>query len=223
MAHLLPPSWFICGQRGTGKSTLTAALLSVWDGRLALWVIDPCREHAVPSRGRRVRLPLSVWSRVDVAQTEAGKQLWQDTVNDQARALWDRADRSREAVMVLDDANACVLRGAQGPEAFTTCCVHEGRHAGIGFLVCCRRPSELPRDWSANAAHRAVFFQDEPGDLDYCRRLGIPEAARTVPALKRGQFWHRGPGQPWHMHGPGLDVPGVLDRHGALFPCLTAQ
>lgn len=215
-AHSLPPAVALLGARGAGKSTLLAALMAVWQKDHDVWVIDPCREHAPPLSGRRVRLPLALWARTDSDTQEAGKAMWRETVDEQARAAWLRTT-TRDVVVVLDDANACVLKGQQGPEAFTTCVVHEGRHRGIGFAVACRRPSEIPRDWTANAAHRFVFYLDEPRDLSYAASLGHGLAPNAVAALKRGQFFHKGPGHGWHRHD------GVIDADGRLFPCLLTK
>jgi hypothetical protein len=82
----------------------------------------------------------------------------------------------------------------------------------VGFAFCIRRPAETPRDFSSEAAHRAVFRTKEQIDVDTLRRMGVPAGTAD---LKVGQFWHQGPGGgSWHMHN------GWMDVNGNLFECL---
>lgn len=214
-----PPSWFIAGQRGSGKSGLTLALCAHWRARgLWLGIVDPVHEHPLPKHGRRYRLPTKIQSLVD--RYPDGPPLW-DLADMACRDALLRAEQSREAVVVLDDANM-VCAGAAPDDAPPNLklAVHEGRHARCGYLVAVRRAAEVPVWVRSEATHRALFNMTEDSDVAVARRMG----AHGVENLGRGHFLHRvmgrQPGDPWgrwHLH------TDALDARGNLRPCLLAR
>lgn len=204
-AHHTPPTWFILGQRGSGKSTLMHALCAHWRARrCTLFVVDPVRDFSVPpAPGARYRVPLAV-------DAVSGPAPGWDALAMGAEDCAKRADQRRPGILVVDDLNRC----AQGPHPQSGVpeaarfLVHEGRHVNAGYCVSVRLPGEVPNFWRSEATHRAVFLLTEPGPLAYCRDMGLQP--RDVDSLPRGAFWHRAGGGAWHRHDSAIDAAGQL-------------
>lgn len=207
-----PPSWYISGMRGHGKSELIAGLMAEWHSRrIASWLCDPMMEHPVPLGGRRYRPQLD---QLDSAGMDADGPM-HELGGEMARDAWLRpaSERHRAVVLVYDDTNMVIRAGRQGPPHLNLV-VHEGRHRNIGFCFSIRRPAETPRDYSSEAGHRAVFRCKEAIDVDVLRRMGVPDG---TDRLGIGEFYHQGHGaySEWHLHR------GWMDPDGRLHACLA--
>lgn len=205
MSHYRPHTEFVTGSRGCGKSTLTRARIANLSARgVSVWVIDPMLEHSLPIGGRRIRPNAAL---LDSEGMTADGPLY-DLTDDVFREAWLRKDRTRPVVVVCDDLNLAVKRGQQGPP-FLNLCVMEGRHRNVGFVMCVRRPAEVPRNYSSQADHWAVFRTRELIDQQALYQQGVPKA-HALAAFPVGYFLHQGPVGDWHAHYAALDSKGRL-------------
>lgn len=217
-----PPSWYISGMRGYGKSDLVSGLHAHWYSQgFSVWCFDPMREHTCPLGGKLYR---PVAAKIDSEGFDGDGPLAPEG-NVMARDLWLRKDR-KTAVASYDDVNLLIV-GRTGP-SHVNLIIHEGRHRNIGFCFTVRRPAETPRDYSSEANHRVAFRHKEVIDVDALHKMGVPHGkmldemkkeelyGRELPHMDRGEFWHSGMGvhSKWHFHTSWM-MP-----NGQIYPCM---
>lgn len=176
---------FVFGRSGCGKSTLTRLLYSRPQPGLAVWVVDPLREHPVPvgAGGKRFRLPPGTF-------VEAGAGY------DLADQVGRQALEHGNVLLVVEEAALC-HQGRKPPPGLMLCAI-EGRHRGVHLLVLSQRPSAVHHDLKAQATDYCVFSLWTPPDVEAVKDLGFdPDAVRGLPV---GAYLHCAAGGAPHKH-----------------------
>lgn len=177
---------FVFGRSGCGKSTLARLIYSrPQRPGVAVWVVDPLREHPVPvgPGGKRFRLPPGTF-----VDSGAGYDL-ADQVGRQALAQGN-------VLLVVEEAALC-HQGRKPPPGLMLCAI-EGRHRGVHLLVLSQRPSAVHHDLKAQATDYCVFSLWTPPDVEAVKDLGFdPDAVRALPV---GSYLHCAAGGQPHQH-----------------------
>lgn len=200
----------LVGLRGSGKSTLAKALAVELARERPVLILDPWNDWpdiVAPYEVRGAGVARRVLSGARAVR------LMSSNPRD-ARALLKLAWELDDCLLVLDEADL-VLRNGPNLDAFQRL-VHYGRHFGQGAIVVARRPSQLPRDFTAQGVLCFPRTQ-EPRDRQWLReRLGDwPPELKLHPKL--------GPHvSDWALHdaagnleivGPDF-ARGILERAG---------
>ncbi len=160
----------LLGRKGMGK-TYTA--WQVIEGEPRVIALDTMGEYA--GRGATV-----TWGKEGAirAMLEASKKrryrlslrgLDEDEMLDALEMAWELPD----SLVVVEEASM-ICRASYLPRELARL-VRYGRHRNISQLYIARRPSELPRDLTAQSDLIVTLQQTEPVDVKYLRAAGFKE------------------------------------------------
>lgn len=154
------------GRRGSGKSTMVKALTKIWPNRNRLYIFDPLDEY--DGLGC-----ITCYSIDDCMNALEGGEAFIRLANpaiDQAVDMFDVLREIDDILIVIDEADL-LLRNQHNPDSVSWI-FNYGRHVNQGMILAARRPTRLPREFTAQSI---LFFPDtlEPRDRQYIKdRLG---------------------------------------------------
>jgi len=165
----------ILGRKGSGKTTLAREIIADFprvitldsmgeygEGSTVVWEFEnSVRAILAVSNKKRFRLALRVFD------------------NKHMLGLLKMAWEIPDSLVVVEETS--LICSPSDLPAELARLIRFGRHRKISQLYIARRPSELPRDLTANSDLIITFQQREPRDLDYLRQSGFDE--RQVYAL----------------------------------------
>lgn len=175
------------GIRGYGKTTAALALSREAPRLLAY---DPFGEHEA------LRMTLSEAADY-LIEAERHQRLDKFRIgiypyeDDEPRKIavlaWEIATRCPDGlVLVLEEADQIAPVTGVSPDVARL--VSQGRHVNLEIIATTRRPAEVARILTANAAEYYIFRIQEPGDLTYLRSVIGPEATARVAELPEYAF-----------------------------------
>jgi hypothetical protein len=211
----------VVGFRGSGKSTVAAAILKQKNGVL---VFDPHGDPAyawIPntaravealedySRWRREAKPPRVWLRY----VPDGRLDPYDALNGFCAWVWSWRN---VWVCIEEVAEATRSLTAAGMPPELRRIVNQGRHHGLNQIYTGLRYAEIPRSISAGADVQILFRSGEPVDLDSMRiRIGA-EAAERVQGLGQHEALVFFPDRSWQTVGSrDAEIAELVLRDGA--------
>lgn len=177
----------ILGRKGYGKTTLAAELLE--DERRAIvldtmggyghvvdrvvWGFDASVEAMLQaSKERRFRLALRVYEQ------------------DEWLGLLDMAWELEDYLLVVEETSI-VCGTPPFLHGELSKLVRFGRHRQISQIYIARRPTEIPRDLTAQSDHVITFQQTEPRDLQFLQALGFdPTQVAGLPKYRVAAIDH---------------------------------
>jgi len=191
---------FVAGERGMGKTTLVANLLSVCDGGVMFF--DPLARHESLLPGRKLFFqpgPLQEYLRIN--RERRFKVLYQPRdgdIDEHFRALCLIARAFGRMIFAVDELDMfCGPRW--GDRRMPPCfydLVNYGRHAQVSMIATARYPMSVPRGFTSQCAQMYLFHETEPDHITYFRRYIGSADALSLSALEKYQYLH------WNGDGP---------------------
>lgn len=173
---------FVCGQRGTGKTTWIKRQVLELEARLFVFdhmaefteVAGADYQHELQDSILFLRRNANGFARSVLVPLEAGPEVF---------AVACRVPFAiRDLTMVVDeiDTYAGAVR-PPSPVEFTRL-VNFGRHFGCSLVCASRRPADVSRALTSQARRIVAFRQTEPKDVAYLRSL-VGDGASAIPDL----------------------------------------
>ncbi len=193
-----PDKLVILGKSGSGKSSLTKALIRSIP---RVVIFDPKGEYAAPHvvRGAtpqdlydfiRTRKRFCVSYKPESERARRALEVRSPERNRGKRmSLIEREfDHVSWAVYVVgaltfvaEELDQCCTSAWAGPKFGKL--LRQGRTREVEMIAISRRPTEIPKDVTANMTQMVIFNSSEPGDMDYYRRR-IGPAVERIPNLQ---------------------------------------
>lgn len=171
---------FICGKKGSGKTTLAASLVDrIHASGRRLIVVDPMSGFRLPG-APIIRRPDPVEFERLAGRSALIRPESIDLVRMAVKFAWHAQESpSRDLWLVIDELQGILSWRSPDPDLLGI--VQYGRHRKISLIGICQRPAQVHNDFLANADKRIIFQVEEPNDLAYLKRyVGVePEALRS--------------------------------------------
>jgi len=161
---------FVCGKRGSGKSTYLNYAIRLQQGFASKALFDPLDEHGILLEHgwtRPALIPGLSRSRKLLLRPDSGAPV----LDRFPAALALCRKLPRPLIFGIDEVDK--LCSPRMISASLQDCIEYGRHYGQGIICATRRPSQVHRSITANADYIAVFATTEPGDRDALESYGI--------------------------------------------------
>lgn len=164
----------IFGKRGSGKSTLAKRLVSK---ERRLIVVDPLLDYPeLP----HVDHPLDLLRHV--RRRARFRVAYRPSSFKSAREAFPWvckvASAARDCTLLVDEVSMYTT-ASWSPEGFEEL-IQYGRHHRVRMVCVSRRPTEVPKDLTGNAARIYVFLSHEPRDVTYFRQFIGPDAEKIL-------------------------------------------
>ena len=193
-----PDKLVILGKSGSGKSSLTKALIRSIP---RVVIFDPKGEYAAPHVIRGAT-PKDLYRYIDgrkrfcvsyKPESERARRALEARSPEKNRgkrmSLIEREfDQVSWGVFVVgsltfvaEELDQCCTSAWAGPKFGKL--LRQGRTRGVEMICISRRPTEIPKDVTANMTQMVIFNSSEPGDMDYFRRRLGPAVDR-IPDLQ---------------------------------------
>ena len=179
MSPLPPPrpdKVVILGKSGSGKSSLAKALVRSIPRVL---IFDPLDEYGAPHAIRDAS-PKELYAYIKTRRRFCVSYVpGKDLEREFEFTCWI-AYVVGNLTFVADELDQCCTSAWSGPRFGKL--LRRGRHQGVGLVSISRRPTEIPKDVTANSYRMIVFKSDENRDLVYYRQRFGAHAA-MIPQL----------------------------------------
>lgn len=171
---------FICGRKGSGKSTLVHAIAMEHD---RVFVLDTMGSEGEPDFEVVTGLEACVDAITTAAERETFRLSLRASSTDDLLSLLPIIETVPNALLVIDETSYYCSPSYLPDELSSV--LRYGRHAELSQVYVARRPSEIHREVTAAADVVITFQHHEPRDLAYFKAIGGEEFSEKVRSLPR--------------------------------------
>lgn len=172
--------FFICGRKGSGKSTLVRAIMMEFP---RVFVLDTLGSEGAPEFEVVTGLQAGVDAIVDAVHRERFRISLRSASTDDLLAMVPVIETVPDCLLVVDEASFFCSPNFLPDELSSV--LRYGRHNEISQIYVARRPSEIHREVTAAADLVITFQHHEPRDLAYFKAIGGEEFSEKVRSLPR--------------------------------------
>lgn len=177
---------FVCGRKGSGKSTLVHAIAMEHE---RVFVLDTLGSEGEPDFEVVNGLDACVDAITDAANRETFRISLRSASTDELLSLLPIIETVPKSVLVIDETSFYCSPSFLPDELSSV--LRYGRHAELSQIYVARRPSEIHREITAAADVVVTFQHHEPRDLAYFKAFAgerFAETVRTLPRFKVAVF-----------------------------------
>ena len=171
---------FVCGRKGSGKSTLVHAIAMEYD---RVFVLDTLGSEGEPDFEVVNGLDACVDAITDAARRDRFRISLRCPSTDDLLALLPVIETVPNSLLVIDETSF-YCSPSYLPEELSSV-LRYGRHAELSQVYVARRPSEIHREVTAAADVIITFQHHEPRDVAHFKALAGERFAETVRSLPR--------------------------------------